>query len=139
MDIQREAQGPRHSMTGRTLARLGSLSMKQSDPVTAEIQLREAREILREALPPDHREQARPTLWLGWVLVHTERSEEAEVLLREALAIRRDSFPTGSVFIAEAELALAACLARQGQLDESRELFAGSAPALSDSIRVPAT
>ena len=121
--IYRALHGDDHLRTAHTEAHLGMLALARG-------QARDAEALFRRSLrhhdaartPPMHSARPYPMTGLGEALVAQGRAAEAEPTLREALAIREASTP-GHWRIAEAQSALAACLAALGRADAARELL----------------
>ncbi|MBN1334794.1 MAG: tetratricopeptide repeat protein [Deltaproteobacteria bacterium] len=123
LDLQREALGPVHPETGKTLHALGLAQARQRRYREALKAHSHALAVLRKHLPEDHPDLAVIQHGIGQVLIHLGRYEEATRAYHRALAIEEKALGPDHPSVASTLHAMGQSLVRQGRYGEALEAF----------------
>ena len=107
-----------------SLIDLGTALDFEGDFPAAELQLHQALDLRSTQLSAGHPDLIAAEVRLGGVLIDEHKYEEAEPLLQRAsLAAQQSPFPLLPWQVAEADMALGACLVREGKLADGQKLI----------------
>ncbi len=123
LDLQREALGPLHIETGKTLHALGLAQARQRRYREALKAHSHALAVLRKHLPEDHPDVAVIQHGIGQVLLHLGRYEEATRAYHRALAIEEKTLGPDHPSTASTLHAIGQSLVRQGSYAEALDAF----------------
>ena len=123
LELQREALGPVHPETGKTLHALGLAQARQRRYREALKAHSHALAVLRRHLPEDHPDIAVIQHGIGQVLIHLGRYEEATRAYHRALAIEEKALGPDHPSTASTLHAIGQTLVRQGRYAEALDAF----------------
>ncbi len=124
LEMRRRITGPGSPAFASSLMDLGTTLDFEGNFPAAELQLHQALALRSTQLSAAHPDLIAAEVRLGEVLIDEHKYAEAEALLQRAsVAARQSPFPLLPWQVAEADMALGACLDREGRLAEGQKLI----------------